>query len=70
MKLIQKYEQIINLIPQLIQELPWPQDFNEKLGQTQFKSFEIICFARKGCPFGKSLPNYLEVKKEFETKNL
>jgi len=66
----QKYEQIINLIPQLIQELPWPQDFNEKLGQTQFKSFEIICFARKGCPFGKSLPNYLEIKKEFGTKNL
>ena len=66
----QKYEQIINIIPQLIQELPWPQDFNEKIGKIQFKSFEIICFARKGCPYGKSLPNYFEVKKEYGVKNL
>lgn len=66
----QKYEQIINLIPQLIQELPWSQDFNEKIGKIQFKSFEIICFARKGCPYGKSLPNYFEVKKEYGVKNL
>ena len=66
----QKYEQIINLIPQLIQELPWSQDFNEKIGKIQFKSFKIICFARKGCPYGKSLPNYFEVKKEYGVKNL
>ena len=66
----QKYEQIINLIPQLKEELPWSEDFNEKNEQIQFKSFEIICYAKKGCPFGKSLPNYFDIRKEHGTKNL
>lgn len=66
----QKYEQIINLIPQLKEELPWSEEFNEKNEQIQFKSFEIICYAKKGCPFGKSLPNYFDIRKEHGTKNL
>ena len=63
-----KYEQIINIVPQLIKELPWPQDFNdynEDNGKKKihFKSFEIICFANKGCPYSKILPYYTELKK-------
>ena len=37
-----KYENIINLIPQLIKEFPWPNDFNEYNEQIQYKVFEII----------------------------
>ena len=63
-----KYEQIINIVPQLIKELPWSQDFNdynEDNGKKKihFKSFEIICFANKGCPYSKILPYYTELKK-------
>ena len=65
-----KYEKIINIIPQLIKELPWPQGFNEEIGKIQFKSFEVICFAKKGCPYGKTLPNYTEVKTNFGVKYL
>lgn len=65
-----KYEQIINVLPQLIKELPWPQDFNGKIPKVHFKSFEIICFAKKGCPNGKCLPNYNEVKEVYGFKNL
>ena len=65
-----KYEQIINVLPQLIKELPWPQDFNGKIGKVQFKSFEIICFAKKGSPNGKCLPNYKQVKEEYGIKTL
>ena len=43
-----KYENIINLIPQLIKEFPWPNDYNEINEQIQYKVFEIICFAKKG----------------------
>ena len=69
-----KYEQIINIIPQLIKELPWPQDFNESDEDNEkkiieFKSFEIICFAKKGCPYGKTLPNYTDIKKQPGVKN-
>ena len=66
----QKYERIINIIPQLMEEFPWPSDFNEKSDQIQFKAFEIICFAKKGCPSGKSLPNYFDIRKEYGSKNL
>ena len=70
-----KYEQIINIIPQLIKELPWSQDFNDSDEDNEkkiieFKSFQIICFAKKGCPYGKTLPNYTEVKKKYGVKNL
>ena len=69
-----KYEQIINIIPQLIKELPWSQDFNESDEDNEkkiieFKSFEIICFAKKGCPYGKTLPNYIDIKKQPGVKN-
>ena len=69
-----KYEQIINIIPQLIKELPWTQDFNESDEDNEkkiieFKSFEIICFAKKGCPYGKTLPNYTDIKKQPGVKN-
>ena len=69
-----KYEQIINIISQLIKELPWPQDFNESDEDNEkkiieFKSFEIICFAKKGCPYGKTLPNYTDIKKQPGVKN-
>ena len=69
-----KYEQIINIIPQLIKELPWSQDFNESDEDKEkkiieFKSFEIICFAKKGCPYGKTLPNYTDIKKQPGVKN-
>ena len=66
----QKYQQIINIIPQLMEEFPWSSDFNEKIGQIQFNAFEIICFAKKGCPYGKSLPNYFDIRKECGSKNL
>ena len=68
----QKYEPIISLIPKLIEELPWPGDFNGKIDQAkiQFKSFEIICYAKKGCPYGKTLPNYFDIRKEHGSKNL
>ena len=65
-----KYENIINLIPQLIKEFPWPNDFNEYNDQIQYKVFEIICFAKKGCPYGKSLPSYNDIRKECGSKNL
>ena len=70
-----KYEQIISLIPQLIKELPWSQEFNDSDEDNEkkiieFKSFEIICFAKKGCPYGKTLPNYTEVKKKYGVKNV
>ena len=69
-----KYEQIINIIPQLIKELPWSQDFNESDEDNEkkiieFKSFQIICFAKKGCPYGKTLPNYTDIKKQPGVKN-
>ena len=66
----EKYEKIINLIPQLMEEFPWPKDFIEIKEKVQFKSFEIICFAKKGCPYGKSLPYYKDIRKKEGTKNL
>ena len=66
----QKYEQLINILPDLMLELPWNNEFNEKLANINFKSFEVICFARKGCPYGKSLPNYSDIRKTLGVKDL
>ena len=66
----QKYEQFVNLIPQLISELPWDENFEKETGLVQFNSIEVICFARNGCPLGKRLPKYYDIKEEVGVKNI
>lgn len=66
----QKYEQLVKLLPKLISELPWDENFETKMNSIQFNSIEIISFARNGCPFGKSLPNYYEIREEFGVKDI
>ena len=66
----QKYEQLINILPDLMLELPWKNEFNEINNNINFKAFEVICYARKGCPYGKSLPNYSDIRKTLGVKDL
>ena len=66
----QKYEQFVNLIPQLISELPWDENFEKEKYLVQFNSLEVICFARNGCPLGKCLPKYYDIKEDFGVKNI
>jgi dipeptidyl-peptidase-3 len=66
----QKYEQLVKLIPQLINELPWNENFELEEYSVSFNSLEVISFARNGSPFGKCLPKYYEIKENFGTKNI
>ena len=66
----QRYEQLINLLPDLMLELPWKNEFNEISNNINIKAFEVTCFARKGCPYGKSLPNYSDIRKTLGMKDL
>ena len=66
----QKYEQLVNLIPQLTSELPWDENFEKDTISIQFNSLEVICFGRNGCPYGKCLPKYYEVKENLGLKNI
>lgn len=66
----QKYEQLLKLLPDLIKELPWDENFEQNFNSIQFNSMEIISFARNGCPFGKSLPNYYEVREKSGVKDI
>ena len=65
----QKYEQFVKLIPQLISELPWDENFEDELNSIQFNSMDVICFARNGCPKGKCLPKYYDIREENGVKN-
>ena len=58
----QKYEQLVKLVKELTNELPWDENFEKEIETVQFNSLEVICFARNGAPFGKCLPKYYEVK--------
>ena len=66
----QKYEQLVNLIPQLTSELPWDENFEKDTISIQFNSLEVICFGRNGCPYGKCLPKYYDIKEELGVKNI
>ena len=66
----QKYEQFVKLLPKLITELPWDENFETKMNSIQFSSIEIVSFARNGCPLGKSLPNYYEIREELGVKDI
>ena len=66
----QKYEQFVKMIPQLISELPWDESFEKELNSIQFNSMEVICFARNGCPYGKCLPKYYNIKEKVGVKNI
>ena len=66
----QKYEQFVNLIPQLTSELPWDENFEKEKNSIQFKSMEVISFGRNGCPYGKCLPKYYDIKEELGVKNI
>ena len=66
----QKYEQLLNLLPKLVSELPWDENFEKDMNSIQFSSIEIVSFARNGCPFGKSLPNYNEIREDVGVKDI
>ena len=66
----QQYEQIVKLLPKLISELPWDENFEIDINSIQFNSMEVVCFARNGCPFGKSLPKYYEIKEDYGVKDI
>ena len=66
----QKYEQLVKLLPKLDSELPWDENFEKEIKSIQFNSIEIISFARNGCPFGKSLPNYDDIRENFGVKDI
>ena len=68
--LSQKYEQLVKLVKELTNELPWDENFEKKINNVQFNSLEIICFSRNGAPFGKCLPKYYEIKENYGVKNL
>lgn len=68
--LSQKYEQLVKLVKELSNELPWDENFEKKINNVQFNSLEIICFSRNGAPFGKCLPKYYEIKENYGVKNL
>jgi len=65
----QKYEQFVKLIPQLISELPWDENFEDELNSIQFNSMDVICYGRNGCPKGKCLPKYYDIREENGVKN-
>ena len=66
----QKYQQLIKLLPQLISELPWDENFQEQINLVQFNSMGLVCFCRNGCPYGKSFPKYYKIKEEYKVKNI
>lgn len=66
----QKFEQLIKLLPQLMTELPWDENFQKDINSVQFNSMEVVCFSRNGCPYGKSLPKYYDVKEKYGVKNI
>ena len=66
----QKYEQFVKMIPQLISELPWDKNFEKDINAIQFNSMEVICFGRNGCPYGKCLPKYFNIKEKVGLKNI
>ena len=66
----QKYEQLVKLLPKLDSELPWDENFEKEMKSIQFNSIEIISFARNGCPFGKSLPNYDDIRENVGVKDI
>jgi dipeptidyl-peptidase-3 len=63
-------EEFVKLIPDLIKELPWDSNFEKEISTIQFNSMDIISFARNGCPFGKSLPNYNEIRENNGVKDI
>lgn len=65
----QKYEQLVKLVKELKNELPWDENFEKEIEKEQFNSLEVICFARNGAPFGKCLPKYYEVKENCGEKD-
>ena len=66
----QQYDQLIKLLPQLKSELPWDENFQKDMNSVKFNSMEIICFCRNGCPYGKSLPKYYDIREEYGVKNM
>ena len=66
----QKYEQFVKMIPQLISELPWDENFEKEINSIHFNSMEVICFGRNGCPYGKCLPKYYNIKERVGLKNI
>ena len=66
----QKYEQFVKLMPQLIHDLPWEENFATENNLIKFNSMEVVCFARNGSPLGKSLPQYYEIKENYGIKNI
>ena len=66
----QKYEQFVKMIPQLISELPWDENFEKEINSIQFNSMEVICYGRNGCPYGKCLPKYYNIREKVGLKNI
>jgi len=65
----QKYGQFVKLIPQLISEMPWEEILENELNSIQFNSMDVICFARNGCPKGKYLPKYYDIREKDGVKD-
>ena len=65
-----QYQKFVELLQDLIRELPWDKNFENDFKSIQFNCMEIISFARNGCPLGKSLPNYYDIREENGVKNI
>ena len=66
----ERNEEFVKLIPDLIKELPWDLNFEKEISTIHFNSMNLISFARNGCPFGKSLPNYHEIRENNGVKDI
>ena len=67
----QKYEQLVELFPKLINELPWDTKIFEKTEiNVELDVIDILCFSRNGCPKGKCLPKYYDIQLDCGIKNI
>ena len=67
----QKYEQLVELFPKLINEFPWDTEIFEKSKiNVKLDMIDILCFSRNGCPKGKCLPKYYDIQLDCGIKNI
>ena len=66
----ERNEEFVKLIPELIKELPWDTNFEKEINIIHFNSMNVISFARNGCPYAKSLPNYHEIRENKGVKDI
>ena len=67
----QKYQQLIEIYPKLLNEFPWDNKvFEKNENNVELNVLDVVCFGRNGCPSGKCLPKYYDIQEEYGIKNI